>query len=284
MATLFQRVVRSSLRSRGYRSRRITTSVGRVHAIDAAGTGDLPPVVLLHGFSAAGVQFGQLLDQLRPSVRRVIAPDAPAHGFSDTPDQIDAGSLRAGLFEALDHMIDEPVILFGNSMGGLAAIRYAIERPNKVRALVLCSPGGAAMTEAELAALLRRFELKNHGEALDFLDGLLAHEARFKNVVAWGIRRAFNAGTMRQLLASLSVEELLTPEQVASIAQPTLLFWGEAEGILPQQSFEFFRAHLPEHATIEKPHNFGHSPQIEHPRHLSKRIVAFVSQVAANGA
>src|SRR5690606_17266891 len=35
-----------------------------------------------------------------------------------------------------------PVILVGNSLGGFAAARLALEQPQQVRALVLVSPGG----------------------------------------------------------------------------------------------------------------------------------------------
>jgi len=279
VASLYHRYARAMLRRRGYRSRHITTTVGDVHALEADGHGELPPMVFLHGLSAAGVQFGPLLNHLRGRVRRVIAPDAPAHGFSALPEQIDTEHLSAGLFEALDALIDEPVVLFGNSMGGLGAIRYALQRPEKVRALVLCSPGGAAMSESELAELLRRFDIQNQAEALDFIDGLFAEDVRFKHAIAFGLRRAFNTDTMQRLRRSIVAADLLTPDEVASIPQPTLLFWGEAEGILPRMCFEFFEANLPAHAQIETPHNFGHSPQLEHPRHLSKRIVQFVSEL-----
>ena len=70
---------------RGYRTRRVPTSVGTLHALEARGRGALPPVVVLHGLSAAGQYYESLLERVRPHVRRVIAPDMPGHGYSATP-------------------------------------------------------------------------------------------------------------------------------------------------------------------------------------------------------
>ena len=40
--------------------------------------------------------------RLLPHVRRVLAPDALAHGFSDTPSRLEPAVVQAGMFEALD--------------------------------------------------------------------------------------------------------------------------------------------------------------------------------------
>ncbi|MCA9552280.1 MAG: alpha/beta hydrolase, partial [Myxococcales bacterium] len=61
MASIAERVARRYLRRNGFVSREINTSVAKIHVLEAPGQGSLPPVVLLHGFGASGVQMLPLL-------------------------------------------------------------------------------------------------------------------------------------------------------------------------------------------------------------------------------
>lgn len=263
----------------GYRSRHVPTSAGRVHLLEAQGRGRLAPVVLLHGLSSAGMHFLPLLRRLRGSVRRVVAPDLLAHGFSDTPPVIRTEPMKTALVEALDTVLDEPAIVFGNSMGGLAAVHYALTRPERVRALVLASPGGAAMDDAEIRQFIRRFSISTHDEALQFVDRLFARRSHLRQLFAWSVRRQFSDPRVRAILNVMAPEDLLEPEQLAALSMPVLLVWGQHERILPREHFEFFRLHLPQHALIEQPEGIGHVPHVDDAGAIARRIVAFAAEV-----
>ena len=95
---LADHVVLSSLRLRGYKSQRVRTSVGRLHVLSRPGKGTLPPVVVLHGLSAAGQYYANLMRRLRPAVKQVIALDMPGHGYSELPAAgLNHDTLGAGL-------------------------------------------------------------------------------------------------------------------------------------------------------------------------------------------
>lgn len=277
MAGLSEHFARAWLLARGYCSHFIPTSVGRVHVLDASGTGRrVPPVVLLHGMSAAGVHFIPLLDRLRPHVRRLLAPDLLVHGFSDSPASgASPAMLQAGLFEALDATLNEPAIFYGNSMGGLAAARYALARPERVAGLILCSPAGAAMNRSDLHALLQRFRMDSHGAALHFVDQLMSEPTPLRHLLAWSVHKRFNHPELLALLASITPEDMLRPEQVRALQPPVLLVWGKRERILPTEHGEFFRRNLPPHARVEEPPRFGHSPYLEYPGAVARQILAF---------
>jgi pimeloyl-ACP methyl ester carboxylesterase len=74
---------------------------------------------------------------------RVITVDWPGHGASGSDTQPASArryaALLAGLVDAMG--LGRP-ILFGNSMGGAAALALAESQPERMRALVLCNPGG----------------------------------------------------------------------------------------------------------------------------------------------
>ncbi|MBL8923621.1 MAG: alpha/beta hydrolase [Myxococcaceae bacterium] len=273
---------RSSLtRLRGYSTRYVKTSQGRVHVLEARARGPLPPLVLLHGLSSAGVHFLPMLGLLERAFSRVVLPDLPGHGFSDTPSTLDATSLREGLFEALDDVTrGGPVLLFGNSLGGYAAIRYALERPERVKALLLASPGGGEMTDDELLALRTTFRLESHGDALAFIDRLLASRSRIRHLYAWGLRRQLRRPEVEAILAAATREQLLKPEELAALSHPILFVWGKAERLLPARHLDFFRSHLPPHAHVVEPTGWGHSPFLDDGAGLARQLIDFVRRHA----
>lgn len=284
MPSLTERVALRTLRMSGWRSRQLSTSVGRVHVIEARGPGSLPPVVVLHGLGAAGVNYVPLLRRLRQHASEVVAIDMPGHGFSDVPRPgLTPETLRAGLREALDAVVDERrggVALFGNSMGGFAVARYAVESPERVRAVVLCSPGGAMMDEAALGEMLRVFDVRTHADALAFVDRLLVEPTLLRHVIAWGVRRKFNEGHIRALVGAIRCDDLLRPEEVSQLTAPTLLIWGRDERILPPECLTFFRRHLPSSVRVAEPEGFGHTPHLERPGALTKQVVQFLHSVS----
>ncbi len=264
----------------GYRSRSLSTSVGEVHVLEAEGRGPLPTLVLLHGFSSAGVHYFPLLHRLRRRVRRIVLPDLPAHGFSSTPrGGIRGETLLDGLTEALDRVIDEPAIVFGNSLGGVAAIRYALARPERVRGLILCSPTGAAMDAEEIARFSALFRIDSHGAALDFVDRVMSKSGPMRQLLAWGLRRKFQNPEMRELIDSIKPEDMLDPALLRTLRPPTLLLWGRDERLLPTSHLEFFRENLPPHTRIEEPFGVGHTPYLEDPARLARDILRFAELV-----
>jgi len=280
MSGLAEHVARTSLRwFRGYTSRVIPTSMGRMHVLEGQGRGHRPPLVMLHGLSSAGVHFLPMLGPLQRAFARIILLDLPGHGFSDAPRLREAPGFHDATLEALDRVVGEPALVFGNSLGGYAAIRYALERPYRVAGLFLASPAGAAMTDEDLEEFRPLFRLRDHRDALAFVDKLLAKPTLVRHALAWGIRRQFRRPEVNDVLRIAATEHLLTPDDLSRLEVPTVLFWGRAERILPQRSLDFFRAHLPRHARVEEPEGFGHSPFLDDPRALADRLVRFGDEV-----
>jgi pimeloyl-ACP methyl ester carboxylesterase len=210
-------------------------------------------------------------------VSRLYVPDLPAHGTSTAPPLgLSAAALRAEIIDAFDRILSEPTVIYGNSLGGLVALQYAIARPQKVRGLILCSPAGAAMNSDELRALRRVFQLTSYDEALAFVDRLFVHPSPLRRLIAWGVRHKFADPALQALLAGIGPESMLTAAEVASLRVPTLLIWGKADRILPRASLEFFRAHLPPSAIIEEPADQSHTPYLEDAEIVAARIVAFM--------
>lgn len=263
MAGLSEHVTLLNLQLRGWRRRLVTTSVGRVHMIEARGRGRLPPTVLLHGLSAAGSHYGPLLERLRRRHSRVIAPDLPAHGFSDTPGHVRVDVLYEGIRQALDRVLDRPAVLVGNSLGGAVAVRYALDRPGRVKGLALLAPGGAPMSARELLALKSLFRVESHDDALNFVDRVMVRPGAMRGLYAMGIRWGFGRSAVRDLVDGLSADNALAPEDLRALKVPVRVLWGAEERVLPESGRRFFESHLPPHGRVELHHGLGHCPHLD---------------------
>lgn len=106
------------------------------------------PLVLLHANGHSHHDF----DDVAPALSRrfrTIAVDWPGCGASDPPDPASSASAKL-MSDVLQDVVValglEDVSLIGNSVGGYAAARLAIDRPEIVRSLVLVDSGGFTKT------------------------------------------------------------------------------------------------------------------------------------------
>src|SRR3954466_16125461 len=108
---------------------------------DRAGEGT--PVVLLHGLTATRRYVVMGSKALERAGHRVIAYDARGHGASDPapdPSAYTYADLAGDLLGLLDERGVERATLAGASMGAHTLLRFALEHPDRVGALVVITP------------------------------------------------------------------------------------------------------------------------------------------------
>lgn len=102
------------------------------------------PIVLLHGPGEFAAKWLRVIPELVES-HQVVAPDLPAHGASEVTDPAPD---EQRLLEWLDALIDRTCparpTLVGHVLGGAIAARYAVERSDRLRNLVLVDTLGLA--------------------------------------------------------------------------------------------------------------------------------------------
>lgn len=110
---------------------------GLALAVSDCGVG--PPLVVLHGFTGSRESMIPVIEQLREDCR-VIAVDLVGHGASDRPDTLDPYRM-ASVVDQLDLLLDRlqlrAAAWLGYSMGGRAALAFAVAHPERVERLVL---------------------------------------------------------------------------------------------------------------------------------------------------
>lgn len=104
-------------------------------------------LAMVHGLGEHSGRHGNLVDLLLPRGYVLYAHDQRGHGRSSGPQgHIDRFSdLTADVGRLLEQARiehpDLPLFLFGHSLGGLIALRYALEHPRELDGVIASAPG-----------------------------------------------------------------------------------------------------------------------------------------------
>lgn len=242
------------------------------------------PVVLLHGITDSWRSFEPLLPHL-PDSLHAFALTQRGHGDSSRP----ASGYRIEDFAGdvasfMDAMGLESAVVVGHSMGTAVAQRFAIDRPGRVRGLVLLGAvatlqGNAPVQELWNTMVSTLADPIDREFVLDFQRSTVAREippAFLEAVVDESLK--LPARVWRDAFTGL-LEADLTPS-LGLIAAPTLLLWGDTDVIadLGQQVVlgEGIAA-----AELRVYSGGGHAVHWESPERVAADIAAFVTELCA---
>lgn len=240
-----------------------------------------PPVLLLHGFTDSWLCFGPLMERLPPAWCS-IAVTQRGHGDADRPAEgyrpADLAADLAAFMAALDL---GPALVVGHCMGAQVAQRFALDHPRHVRGLVLIGAyptlRGNPVVEAFWTEAVAGLEDPvDPGFVRDFQAGTLARpvpEGFLDAVVAQSLK--LPAATWRSVLAALRAEP--PPPDLARIAVPTLLLWGDRDGLVTRADQETLLRAIPG-ARLRVVPGAGHSPHWEDPTGIAAAIADFAAE------
>jgi pimeloyl-ACP methyl ester carboxylesterase len=274
----FQEVTRRMLVARGVRSAMVDVGGQPLHHYELKGSGKGPPVLMVHGLGGAANGFARLFFGLAKRFERVLAVDLPGHGFS--PEYCLGPACVRGQYEMLVEyyrkVVGGPAFVVGNSLGGAMSVQLAAEHPEWVRALGLVAPAGADVGHELIREVLSSFDVQTAEQSRALTRRLFHRPPWVMMLFANALRGIYNTPAVRALSAdALATGEYLKPEVLKGLAMPVLFIWGGSEKLLPHQSLDFFRSHLPAHARVRVVEEFGHIPHVERPDELLSELVRF---------
>lgn len=210
----------------------VVTANGLAFHVQEVGTGS--PVVMIHGLligSLASWYFTAAPALARS--HRVRVYDLRGHGRSERAlSGYDVRTMTTDLVSLIADL-DGPIDVVGHSWGGLVALRFALDHPERVRRLVVVDaplPPSRAMEMADFVAPGEQLP----GRLLDALP------APLRDAVASGRRQAQRLLdslsfllTRSTLLADLRAEPDFTDAELARLACPLLCAYGDRSACLP---------------------------------------------------
>lgn len=216
-----------------------------------AGVGNDHTIVLLHGGGPGASSWSNFARNIPVLARNfhVIAVDQPGYGQSDKPTehpQYFAHSASA-LHDLLDTLeIPGRVDLLGNSLGGGAAVRFALDYPDRAGRLVLMGPGGLSVNlfapdPTEGVKNLGKFSYQPTRENLEaflrimvFDQTLITPELVEERFVAASTPESLAAAkAMGKSFSGGDFELGMLWRDAYKLRQPVLLIWGREDRVNP---------------------------------------------------
>jgi len=142
-------------------------------------------ILMLHGFTGSLNDWQEIHASLNPKFN-YIGIDLVGHGKSDSPADVnkyDPQSIVKHINDILINLSIEQVIIFGYSMGGRAALSFAINHPNKIIGLILESTTAGIESEK-----IRNERIKIDEELADYIESHSIEEF----VELWMNKEIFN--------------------------------------------------------------------------------------------
>jgi pimeloyl-[acyl-carrier protein] methyl ester esterase len=246
--------------------------------------GQGPDLVLIHGWGLHGGIWRPLVEALRDRYRLTVI-DLPGHGRSLLP----AGGFD---LDRLSHLLldtaPQHATWIGWSLGGMAALNTALQRPQQIDKLVLvaaqpqfvqskdwphATPGSslAAFTDNLLSnteQTLKRFlalQVRGTGD----------EKERLRDIRAIVDERPHPQGEALRLGLEILRNTNLRP-QMNRLQCPLQLILGERDMLVPVQCADAIHALIPS-ARIEIMPGAGHIPFLSHTEEFLQRLEAFTN-------
>jgi pimeloyl-ACP methyl ester carboxylesterase len=270
----------------------------QIYYVKSGENAELPPLLLVHGFGASTDHWRKNIAELSKEFE-VWAIDLLGFGRSAKPNCGYSGELwREQLHDFITEIVQRPVVLAGNSLGGYACLCVAAEYQASVRGVILLNSAGPFTDTSPLGAkkinpiqkafgklvqsllkqpwasyflfrsLKRRSQIRK-----TLLKVYVNHDQVTDRLVEEIYRPACDPGAAQVFAAIFTAQQGLTVDQLLStMTCPLLNIWGEGDPWINAQSrgakFKQYYPELSEHYLT----NSGHCPHDDTPAEVNALI------------
>ncbi|GJF02451.1 MULTISPECIES: alpha/beta fold hydrolase [Pseudonocardia] len=277
---------------------------GPVHYVDYGGR-DGAALVLVHGLGGSHLNWDLVAPTLALS-HRVVAVDLPGFGLSAPGGRLATVAANVRLLERfVDAVVGGPVVVIGNSMGGMIGILMTERSPQWVAALALVDPAlpsrrrlpapvdavfavsllpgvGEFLTAARrrrigprsmVYGMLRLCGVDPRQVPTDLIDRSVAMITRRQDVA--GVDRAFL--TAARSLAWVLIRAGEYRAAMATIEVPVLLLHGDRDALVPVGAARAAAGDNPGWTYVELA-GVGHVPQLQVPDRFVDEVLTWLAE------
>ena len=251
-----------------------------IHYEDSGG--NLPPVVLAHGLLMDHEMFAPQVEALG-SRFRIITWDARCHGETESTDDLFTyWDLAEDLEGLLDHLGIARAVIGGMSQGGFVAVRFALQHPERVEALILIDTQ-AGTEDPEKAAVYE--PMLDVWETYGLNDQLAETIAAIILGNEWPDRQAWIAKWRqrpRSLLrpafyALVSREDI--HDRLGEIKAPALVIHGTADAAIDLALAQKLCSGLANCRSLVTIEGGGHASNLTHPAPVNQAMQQFLLEL-----
>lgn len=246
-----------------------------LHAIKHGSSTGRVPLLIAHGLFGSARNWGGVAKRLS-ATRRVTAVDMRNHGASDWSESHSYPDMAADLADIINERTD----ILGHSMGGKAAMALALNRPDRLRKMVVAdiAPVTYAHTQQPMIDAMRAVELDRVESRRD-ADAQLAERIDDAGVRAF-LLQSLNVKERRWRLNLDALEQEMSriigfPELDGVFEGPTLFLTGADSAYVTGAHRSRIRALFPQARFVRIP-GAGHWLHADRPRAFEAAVTAFL--------
>jgi 3-oxoadipate enol-lactonase len=239
------------------------------------------PIILLHGFPLNHTIWQEVVTLLGEDFR-VITPDLRGHGRSDCPEGSYTMTLIAkDIAGLMDRFGVEKAVVVGHSMGGYAALAFALAFPERLAGLGLVATQAAADTPERKAGRYASIEVVKRAGVQEMANSMSERLTTRPDLIP-AIRAMILSTRPEGVIGSLLglAERSDLTGQLASIQVPALVVAGDADRVNPIERSREMAMLLP-HATLVVIPGAGHMPMMEAPKVVADGLKGLISSIGA---
>jgi pimeloyl-ACP methyl ester carboxylesterase len=286
---------------------------GPVRYLDFGGPADGPVIVCVHGLGGSAVNWAAIAPLLTDRYR-VFAPDLAGHGLTQSRGRgTDVAANRALLHRFIQKMAAGPVLLMGNSMGGMISLLEASAAPGTVAGLILLDPALPFVPSRPDPAVTAMFALQvlpGVGRAMMDRRRRLSPEAQVARIMSLccvdasripadvlaqhvdvarerrgftGIDRDYTASIRSVMATAGRLRGQSYRRAISTIQCPVLLLHGERDRLVPVAAARAAARTHPAWSVVEMP-DVGHVPQLEASADTARLITAWLGSAGQRAA
>ncbi|MGM0680318.1 MAG: pimeloyl-ACP methyl ester esterase BioH, partial [Pseudomonadota bacterium] len=245
-------------------------------------------LVLLHGWGMHSGIWYTVSEALQAQYRLHLV-DLPGHGQSQHADsEFDLPQLAERIWQSVSPQLDGPAFWLGWSLGGLAALQIALQRPEQIRGMLLVAstPRFSQADDwphAMPPQLLESFAAQLREDHRMTLQRFLALQVKGSESAREALR------TLRQQVLEMAgvnvtalqsgltiLKEADLREQLARIRQmPLLLVMGEQDMLVPAAAAVALAGEFEDSQTVVI-EGAGHAPFVSHPQTFIQQVMMFL--------
>jgi pimeloyl-ACP methyl ester carboxylesterase len=268
----------------------------RMRYVDLGG-GDGPPIVFVHGLAGNWQNWLENLPRLARE-RRVLAPDLPGFGHSESPPEgISISGYGRAVNEFCDRLELDEVVLVGNSLGGFTSAETAIQFPARVERLVLVSAVGITTSDLQRAPAMvwgrvvamagargaaeRRMAIVRPRLRHAVFAAIMRHPSRIATEMLWEMSEG--AGRDAFLPALVAMLDYDYRDRLGDVTAPTLVIAGEDDMLVPVKDASEYERLIPRARKLVF-EDTGHVAMVERPRTFNQALIEFIREPVEGAA
>ncbi len=241
-----------------------------------AGSG--PAVLILHGWGGSSDSWLRVAEIVSGEGFQVIVPDLPGFGKSKTPSKTwGVSDYTKWAKDFTDFLNLERFFLIAHSFGGRVSIKFAINCPEKIKALILCASAGIKPKPDLKTKII--YWLSRIGNAVLTPQIFVRLKEGLRNIFYIFLRHKDYIkakGNMKEIIKRVLDEDLA--DDLSKIKIKTLLVWGERDRLVPIKYAHIFKEKIENSELVLLP-KVGHSPHLEIPQRLAEVIINFLKKL-----